>query len=59
MVLYDSGEAEPLRILALGYLELVHRLRYENICFGDGTFDMMSAMYYQLYTIHCTVGRKF
>ena len=37
MVLYDSGEADPLRILALG--ELIHHLRFENMWFVDGTFD--------------------
>ena len=37
----------------LGDLELVHRLPFENIWFCDGIFDMVPAMYYQLYTIHC------
>ena len=52
MVLYDSGEADQLRILALGNLDLVHRLRFENIWFGDGTLDVvpsvLSALYYSL-----------
>ena len=37
----------------LGDLELIHRLRFENIWFGDGIFDMVPAMYNQLYTIQC------
>ena len=53
MMLHDSGEADPMQILALGDLELIHRLRLENIWFGDGIFDAVPAMYNQLYTIHC------
>ena len=58
MVLYNSGQVDPLRILALGDLEQVHRLRFENIWFGDGTFNVVPSMYYPLYTIHCKVGNS-
>ena len=44
MVLYDSGQVDPLRILALEDLELVHRLRFENIWFGDGTFNVVPSV---------------
>ena len=34
-------------------LELVHHLCFKNKWFGDGIFDVVLVMYYQLYTIHC------
>ena len=38
MMLHDSGEADPMQILALGDLELIRRLRLENIWFGERYF---------------------
>ena len=53
MVLHNSGEPDPMQIFTLGNLELVHHLRFEKIWFCDGIFDVVPAMYNQLYTIHC------
>ena len=59
MVLYDSGQEDPLRILILGKQELMDVLERAALWLGDGTFDVCPAVYYQLYTIHCKVGINY
>ena len=59
LVLYDSGQEDPLRILILGKQDLMDLLEHADLWLGDGTFDVCPAVYYQLYTIHCKVGISY
>lgn len=58
MILFDSGEDDPDRILAIGNRELLRQLITTTI-FGDGTFDKVPNMFYQLYTWHAKVGNSY
>jgi hypothetical protein len=49
LVLHDSGVDYPDRILVLGNKELLVELNKDTI-YGDGTFDKVTNMFYQLYT---------
>jgi hypothetical protein len=49
LVLHDSGVHDPDRILVLGDKELLVELNKDTI-YGDGTFDKVTNMFYQLYT---------
>jgi hypothetical protein len=42
---------DPDRILVLGDKELLVEL-YKDTIYGDGTFDKVTNMFYQLYTWH-------
>ena len=57
-VLYDTGSNDPGRILALGDRELLLELCKDTI-YGDGTFDKVPAVFYQLYTWHAKVGNSY
>jgi hypothetical protein len=58
MILRDSGEEDPDRILAIGDLELLRELQKDTI-FGDGTFDKVPKMFYQLYAWHSKIGNSY
>jgi len=58
MILYDSGEQDTNRILAIGDKELLQGLSKDTI-FGDGTFDKVPKMFYQLYTWHAKIGNSY
>ena len=58
MVLHDSGEDDPERILAIGDEDLLKELDKDTI-YGDGTFDKAPSMFYQLYTWHAKVGNSY
>ena len=45
-ILYDSGVADPQRIIAVGNRELVSCFRNASIWFGDGTFSVVPEMYF-------------
>jgi hypothetical protein len=49
LVLHDSGVDDPERILVLGDKELLVQLKKDTV-YGDGTFDKVPNMFYQLYT---------
>ena len=58
LVLHDSGVDDPDRILVLGDKELLVELNKDTI-YGDGTFDKVPNMFYQLYTWHAKVGNSY
>ena len=58
MVLYDSGENDNQRILALGSRDLL-RYVHGSLWLGDGTFEVVPTMFFQLYTVHCKVGSSY
>lgn len=58
MILYDSGVNDEQRILAIGDREFLKKLNNDTI-FGDGTFDKVPVMFYQLYTWHIKVGNAY
>jgi hypothetical protein len=58
LVLHDSGVDDPERILVLGDKELLVQLKKDTI-YGDGTFDKVPNMFYQLYTWHAKVGNSY
>ena len=58
-ILHDSGVDDVLRILAIGDMELVALLRIENVWFGDGTFDGVLTIYFQLQTFQCKIGNRY
>ena len=58
LVLHDSGANDPNRILVLGVDEMLMELNKDAI-FGDGTFDKVPSMFYQLYTRHAQVGNSY
>ncbi|XP_077298986.1 uncharacterized protein LOC143920141 [Arctopsyche grandis] len=58
IVLHDTGKNDPCRILALGDAEIVKELRKDMI-FGDGTFDKVPQISFQLYTWHARVGNSY
>ncbi|XP_076799793.1 uncharacterized protein LOC143444882 [Clavelina lepadiformis] len=58
IVLYDSGEGDRQRIIALGCVELLHYLN-QGLFLADGTFDVVPGIFFQLYTIHCKVGHSY
>ncbi len=39
--------------------DLVKELGKSDLWFADGTFAVVSQMYYQLYTLHCRVGTSY
>lgn len=60
MVHYDSGEEDPDRILAFGDRQIIDYLNKNNCTwFGDGTFDVVPELYFQLYTIHTKIGNSY
>ena len=58
LLLYDSGVNNQNRILALGDNELLSELNKDTI-YGDGTFDKVPYMFYQLYTWHAQIGNSY
>lgn len=58
LVLHDSGIEDPNRFLILGDRELLCQLDKPTL-FGDGTFDKVPAMFYQLYTWHAKIGNSY
>ena len=58
-ILYDSGVADPQRIIAVGNRELISCFRNASIWFGDGTFSVVPEMYFQLYTVHTKIGNNY
>lgn len=50
-VLFDSGP-DPLRLLIFGNTDLLHGLARSDLWLADGTFKVVPALYFQLYTIH-------
>lgn len=57
-ILFDSGEDDEMRILAMGKWELVECLRGAE-WFGDGTFQVVPLLFFQLYTLHARVGNNY
>ena len=58
LVLHDTGTDDRNRIITLGHQDLLPGLEKETL-FGDGTFDVVPSLFYQLYTIHAQVGNNF
>ena len=58
LILYDTGENDADRILAIGDKELLKELGKDTI-YGDGTFDKVPNVFYQLYTWHAKVGNSY
>jgi len=57
LILYDTGMNDPNRILAFGSKDLLVELNKGTI-YGDGTFDKVPNMFYQLYTWHVQIGNS-
>ena len=57
-ILHDSGANDTNRILVLGDKDVSLKLDADTL-FGDGTFDKVSSMFYQLYTWHAQVGNSY
>ena len=58
LVLHDTGSQDKNRIITLGHKDLLPVLE-KDLLFGDGTFDVVPSLFYQLYTIHGQVGTNF
>ena len=58
LILHDSGKADPNRIIVLGHNDLLPSLE-QDLLFGDGTFDCVPSIFYQLYAVHAQVGNNF
>jgi hypothetical protein len=58
LVLHDTGEDDPDRILAMGDKDMLQELDKDAI-YGDGTFDKVPNMFYQLYTWHAKIGNSY
>ncbi len=58
LILFDSGEDDPNRILCIGKQELLMKLNTGD-WFGDGTFELVPAVFFQLYTIHTKIGINY
>ena len=59
LISYDSGVADPQRIIAVGNRELISCFRNASIWFGDGTFGVVPEIYFQLYTVHTKIGNNY
>ncbi len=59
IVFYDSGSKDPSRFLSLGKQDLMEKLENSDLWQGIGTFDVCTAVFHQLYTVHCLVGNSF
>ena len=57
-ILYDSGVHDPERMIAIGDRQLVSELDSETL-YGDGTFDKVPNIFFQLYTWHVKVGNSY
>lgn len=58
LILHDSGEDDPDRILAVGDFDLMQMLE-QNTIYGHGTYDKSPKMFFQLYTWHAEVGNSY
>ena len=58
IVLHDTGIDDARRILALGHTDFLSILE-SDLLFGDGTFNVVPDLFFQLYTIHSQVGNNF
>ncbi|XP_069618197.1 uncharacterized protein [Ranitomeya imitator] len=58
LILHDSGKEDRNRILVLGDRDLMLELNKDTI-YGDGTFDKVPNMFYQLYTLRAKVGNSY
>ena len=54
LVLHDTGSQDKDRIITVGHADLLPALK-NNLLFGDGTFDVVPSLFYQLYTVHSKV----
>ena len=50
LVLHDTGSEDRNRIITLGDEAMLPSLK-SDLLFGDGTFDVVPALFYQLYTV--------
>ena len=59
LVLYDSGQEDPNRIIALGDEEMVRELEGRGTWLGDGTFKISPTIYSQVWVLHKKVGNSY
>ena len=56
-VAFDKGKDEPERFIIFALTEMLLLLETtKDLWFGGGTFKQIPDMFYQLYTIHVTIG---
>ncbi len=55
-LLHDSGRKDPERLLMFGTRELLDGLARAEVWLADGTFKVVPALFFQLYTIHFHFG---
>ena len=56
-VAFDKGKDEPERFIIFALTEMLLMLEStKDVWLGDGTFKQCPDMFYQLYTIHITIG---
>ena len=58
IILHDSGPTDKNRILVLGH-EDFYPVLAQKLLFGDGTFDVVPHIFFQLYTLHARVGGSY
>ena len=58
LVLHDTGPQDRNRIITLGHQDFMPMLK-RDLLFGDGTFDVVPSIFYQLYTIHTKIGANY
>ena len=57
-LLHDSGVGDPNRLLIFATDEGTHLLEHSDHWFGDGTFSVSPAIFYQVYTLHAICHGK-
>lgn len=58
IIMYDSGQDDNERILAIGNHDVL-RYAQSTLWLGDGTFEIVPTLFFQLYTVHCKVGNSY
>ena len=58
LVLHDTGNNDKSRVLVLGHTDFYPVLE-QALLFGDGTFECVPHIFFQLYTIHSRVGNSY
>ncbi len=57
-LLFDSGAGDANRLIMFGTDQALNLLRQSDHWFGDGTFSVSPAIFYQVYTIHSMCNGK-
>ena len=58
LILHDTGSQDKNRIITLGHPDFMPILK-KDLLFGDGTFQVVPSVFYQLYTVHAKIGGNY